>query len=63
LATSLRHNLNDDYKVQGFIKPGSHLTGILNSDIQDIKDFTKNDVMTVWAEHWMLAEMNLQKTN
>jgi hypothetical protein len=49
LATNLRHNLNDEYNVQGLVKPGSDLTVILNSDIQNVKDLTKNDVVIVWG--------------
>jgi hypothetical protein len=45
-----RQNLNDDFKVQGLVKPGSDLTVILNSDIQDVKGLKKkNDEVTVWG--------------
>jgi predicted phosphodiesterase len=49
LAINLRHNLNDEYKVQGLTKPGSDLSDILNSNIQDITEFTKKDVVIIWG--------------
>jgi hypothetical protein len=49
LAMNLRHNLNDDHKIQGLVKPGSNLTAILNPNIRDIKGFTKNDVVIIWG--------------
>jgi hypothetical protein len=31
------------------VKPGSDLTVILNSDIQEVKDLTINDMVFVWG--------------
>lgn len=49
MAAKLRHNLDDDYCVQGLVKPGSDLTAILGSDTKEAKGFTKIDVVVVWG--------------
>jgi hypothetical protein len=49
MAAKLRHNLDDNYSVQGLVKPGSDLTAILGSDIKDAKGFTKIYVVVVWG--------------
>jgi len=45
MAAELQHNLDNNFGVQGVVKPSSDLLSILNPGIEDIKDLTKNDVI------------------
>jgi hypothetical protein len=61
MAIKLRHNLEEDYSVQGLIKPGADLEETLGMGVKDIKSFTKNDVLLVWSCTKELAEMRPKK--
>jgi hypothetical protein len=60
LAMNLRQNLNEDHKVQGLVKLGSNLTAILNPNIQDMKGFTKNDIIIVLHHNIQSLKNKLQ---
>jgi hypothetical protein len=43
------YNLDSDFEVQGFIKPGAGLRAITNTVKEEVKFLTKNDVVIVWG--------------
>jgi hypothetical protein len=49
MAAKLQHNLNDEYSVQGLVKPGADLATILASGVKDIKNYSKKDIVIVWG--------------
>jgi hypothetical protein len=49
MAIKLRHNREEDCSVQGLVKPGADLEATLGLEVNDIKSFTKNDVLLVWG--------------
>jgi hypothetical protein len=49
MADKLRHNLKEDYSVQGLVKAGADLAAILSSGVKDIKDLTKKNMVIVWS--------------
>jgi hypothetical protein len=49
MAAKLRHNLADQYSIQGLVKPSADLAAILASGVKDIKGFSKKDMVIVWG--------------
>jgi hypothetical protein len=49
MAAKLQHNLDDEYSVQGQVKPSADLTAILASGVNDVKEFSKKDLVIVWG--------------
>jgi hypothetical protein len=49
MAAKLRHSLEDQYSVQGLVKPGADLAAVLTSGVKDIKGFSKRDMVIVWG--------------
>jgi hypothetical protein len=64
MAIKLWHNLQEDYNVQGLVKPGAALEATLGLEVKDIKSFTKNDVLLMWGstKDFFLFLANLQST-
>ena len=49
LATELKHRLNQEFEIQGVIKPGSTLEKLTNSVSSDLKELTKKDACIIWG--------------
>jgi hypothetical protein len=47
MVAKLRHNLDDEYSVQGLVKHGADLAAILASDMNNIEDFSTKDMVIV----------------
>lgn len=45
----LQHNLEEDFEIQGIVKPGSDLAAITNTVTRDTGIVTKHDV-AVWGD-------------
>jgi hypothetical protein len=48
-AKYLQHNLDEDYEVSGFAKPGANMEEIVNTVRKDIQTLNKKDVVIVWG--------------
>jgi hypothetical protein len=42
-ANNVKHNLNDNYRCSGFVRPGANIDTITSSVMEDIKHLTHND--------------------
>jgi hypothetical protein len=48
-ATNLQHNLGKNYKVTGFIKPGTQMREIINTAKEEISTLMSKDVVVIWG--------------
>ena len=48
-AKYLQNNLDEDYEVSGFAKPGANMEEIVNTVRKDIQTLNKKDVVIVWG--------------
>jgi hypothetical protein len=44
-ASNLRHNLNDDFGITGFVKPGATIDTLIYSITEDTKPLTNDDLL------------------
>ena len=49
IDSEIQQNLNDDFEIQGIVKPGSDLAAIMSTVNRDIGALTKHDAVVVWA--------------
>lgn len=49
LAIELKYRLNQEFEIQGVIKPVSTLEKLTNSASTDLKDLTKKDACIIWG--------------
>jgi hypothetical protein len=49
ITSEIQHNLDDDFPIQGIVKPGSDLAEIAHTAIRDTGALTKQDVIVVWG--------------
>ena len=49
LASNLKHNLNNDFDLNGFVKPGADINTITTSLTVDSKHLTSNDILVLWG--------------
>jgi hypothetical protein len=49
MAAELQRNLNNEYSVQGIVKPGADLETILTSGLKYVKRYSKKDLVIVWG--------------
>jgi hypothetical protein len=48
-ASKVKYKLENGFEVQVVINPGAGLTAITNSVNEEVKLFTKKDVVVVWG--------------
>jgi hypothetical protein len=44
-ASDVKHNLNDNYRCSGFVRPGANIDALTSSVKQDIKHLTNSDII------------------
>jgi hypothetical protein len=44
-----KQKLNNDYEVQGIVKPGSTMESLINTSSSDIRKLTDSDVCLIWG--------------
>jgi hypothetical protein len=44
-ASNVKHNLNDNYKCSGFVRPGANTDTLISSVMEDIKHLTNSDAI------------------
>jgi len=44
-ASNVKHNLNDNYRSNGFVRRGANIDTLISSMTEDIKHFMNNDIM------------------
>jgi len=48
-AQEIRHNLEQEYEIQGNVKPGANLQTIVNTPTESFEKLTNKDVVVVWG--------------
>jgi len=48
-ASNMKHNLNDNYRSSGFVRPGANIDTLISSMTEDIKHLTSNDIIVFWG--------------
>ena len=48
-ASSIKHNLNNDFDLNGFVKPGAGITTLTSSVTEDTKHLTLKDILVFWG--------------
>ena len=61
-AKYLQHNLDEDYEVSGFAKPGANMEEIVNTVRKDIQTLKKNDVVILWGGSNDVSKNNTSET-
>ena len=49
IASEIQHNLDDDFDIQGIVKPGSNLASVTHTVNKDTGALTKHDVVVIWG--------------
>jgi hypothetical protein len=49
LASNLKHNLSNNFDLNGFVKPGADINTITSSITEDAKHLTFNDILVFWG--------------
>lgn len=49
LASNIKHNLNNDFDLKGFVKPGADITTLTSSITMDTKHLTLKDILVFWG--------------
>jgi hypothetical protein len=49
LSSNMKSNLDDNYSVCGFVKPGLNIATQISSVAADINLVTKNDLIIIWG--------------
>jgi len=47
-VSDVKHNLNDNYRSSGFVRPGANTDTLISSVTEDIKHLTDNDIIIFW---------------
>jgi hypothetical protein len=47
--SNVKHNLNDNYRCSGFVRPGANIDILTSSAMEDIKHLTNNDIIVFWG--------------
>jgi hypothetical protein len=45
----VKHNLNDNYRCNGFARPEANIDTLTSSVMEDIKHLTNNDIIVFWG--------------
>ena len=48
-ASNIKHNLNKDFDLNGFVKPGADITTLTSSVTEDTKHLTLKDILVFWV--------------
>jgi hypothetical protein len=48
-ASNVKHNLNDNYRSSGFVRPGANIDTLASSMPEDIKHLTNNGTIVFWG--------------
>jgi hypothetical protein len=48
-TSNVKHNLNDNYRCSGFVRPGANIDTLTSSAMEDIKHLTNNDIIDFWG--------------
>ena len=48
-TSNVKHNLNDNYRCSGFVRPGANIDTLTSSAMEDIKHLTNNDIIVFWG--------------
>jgi len=48
-ASNVKHNLNDNYRCSGFVRPGANIDTLTSSTTEYIKHLTNNDIIVFWG--------------
>ena len=48
-ASNIKHNLNNDFDLNGFVKPGADITTLTSSVTEDTKHLTLKDILVFWG--------------
>ena len=48
-ASNVKHNLNDNYRSSGFVRPVANTDTLISSMTEDIKHLTNNDIIIFWG--------------
>jgi len=61
LSSIVKNNLDDNYSVCGFVKPGVNITTQISSMAADINLLTKSDSIIFWASSNDVSKNNSQE--
>jgi hypothetical protein len=59
-ASNVKHNLNDNYRSSGFVRPGANTDTLNSSMTEDIKHLTNNDTTVFWEGTNDVSKSNSQ---
>jgi hypothetical protein len=48
-ASNVKHNLKNNYRSSGFVRPGANTDTLISSVTEDIKHLMNNDIMFFWG--------------
>jgi len=60
-ASNMKHNLNDDFGLTGFVKPGATTDSLISSTTEDTKHLTNDDLLVFWGGTNDVSRNNSQK--
>jgi hypothetical protein len=60
-AQVLQDNLNTDFKVMGFVKPGACMSEVTNSVREELKTLNKNDFVVIWGGSNDIMKNNMKE--
>ena len=60
LSSNVKNNLDDNYSVCGFVKPGVNIATQISSMTADINLLTKNDLIIFWGGSNDVSKNNSQ---
>ena len=49
ISSEIQYNLDDDFEIQGIVKPGSDLAAIMHAVNKDTGALTKYDAVVLWS--------------
>jgi hypothetical protein len=59
-ASNVKHNLSDNYRSSGFVRPGANIDTLSSSAMKDIKHLTNNDIIVFWGGTNVVSKNNTQ---
>ena len=59
-ASNVKHNLSDNYRSSGFVRPGANIDTLTSSAMKDIKHLTNNDIIVFWGGTNDVSKNNTQ---
>jgi hypothetical protein len=60
-ASNMKHNLNNDFGLTGFVKPGATTDSLISSITEDTKHLTNDDLLVFWGGTNDVSRNNSQK--